>query len=62
MKKKNDGKEYMIFRNMVVDRSEVPNLIRKAKEVAGTGWSSEAPVGGNPGTDKDAGSQVSGKK
>ena len=47
-KKKDDGKDYVIFRNQIVVRSEIANIIRKSKESAGTGWSSSAPVGGNP--------------
>ena len=62
MKNLNDGKEYQIYRNKVMLKSEVAVLARKAKESAGTAWASDAPVGGNPGADKDAGSQTAGGK
>ena len=62
MKNKNDGKEYMIYRNKVMLKSEVTVLARKAKESAGTAWASDAPVGGNPGADKGAGRQSAGQE
>ena len=62
MKSKNDGKEYMIYRNKVMLKSEVTVLARKAKESAGTAWASAAPVGGNPGADKGAGRQSAGQE
>ena len=43
------GEDYIIYRGAITLRSEIPNMIRKAKEAAGTGWSSAAPIGGNPG-------------
>ena len=43
------GSDFVIFRNKVVLRTDIKNIRRQDKEKAGTGWASEAPIGGNLG-------------
>ena len=45
------GMDFVIFRGKITLKGEIPSIIRKGKEAAGTGWSSSNPIGGggNPG-------------